>query len=232
MHLTLAGIVVLVGSYGSGKTEVAINLAAASRRSDQKVQVVDLDLVNPYFRSREATAALAAKGIRVVMPDKRYFHADLPILSPEVAGLIRASEGLTLLDAGGSDAGARVLGALAHALETVPIQVLQVVNPMRPETENLERCLEMGGKIEAAAKLTIDGYIGNANLMDATDVELIEKGYGFVRELARRTEKRLVCVTAPAHLMVHLKPGRMDCPVLAIARQLVPPWRQPEPLAR
>ena len=88
------GIVILVGNYGSGKTEVAVNLAAHQRKGGRAVQIADLDLVNPYFRAREARIVLEAMGIDVVLPPDRYMQADLPILSPKVSGMIRNPKGL------------------------------------------------------------------------------------------------------------------------------------------
>ncbi|MGA9179099.1 MAG: cobalamin biosynthesis protein CbiA, partial [Desulfobacterales bacterium] len=85
----VTGIVIIVGNYGSGKTEVSINLAVHQRRAGVDVKIADLDLVNPYFRTREARKPLLKMGIEVVVPEEKYLQADLPILSPAVAGLIR-----------------------------------------------------------------------------------------------------------------------------------------------
>ena len=114
--IDLDGVVVIVGNYGSGKTEVAVNLALHHRRGGKDVQIADLDLINPYFRTREARVPLRKLGIEVVLPPERYLHADLPILSPAVAGMLRQTGRLTLLDVGGNDAGATVLASLSHVL--------------------------------------------------------------------------------------------------------------------
>jgi hypothetical protein len=98
MEITLSGIVIIVGNYGSGKTEISINLAANRKQAGVDVRVADLDLVNPYFRTREAKDALGSLGIDVVLPEDKYLQADLPILSPLVAGMIRGPSELTLLD--------------------------------------------------------------------------------------------------------------------------------------
>ncbi|MEJ2656488.1 MAG: cobalamin biosynthesis protein CbiA, partial [Desulfobacterales bacterium] len=102
----ITGIVVIVGNYGSGKTEVSINLAVNQRRAGAEVKIADLDLVNPYFRTREARKPLSKLGIEVVIPDEKYLQADLPILSPAISGLIRRPSHLTVIDAGGNDVGA------------------------------------------------------------------------------------------------------------------------------
>ena len=171
MEISLNGIVVIVGNFGSGKTEVAINLAVNRKRSGLDVRIADLDLVNPYFRTREARKALEALGITVVLPPQEYMQADLPILSPTIAGMIRQPDGLTLLDAGGDDAGAMVLAALGDAFSGIDVHMLQVVNPLRPQTATIEGCLKIKDEIEAAAKLTIKGLIGNANLIDETGTD-------------------------------------------------------------
>ncbi|MCK5485077.1 MAG: cobalamin biosynthesis protein CbiA, partial [Desulfobacterales bacterium] len=147
MEINLTGIVVVVGSYGSGKTEVSINLAVHRKRAGVDVRIADLDLVNPYFRTREAKGPLSEMGIEVVLPPDQYLHADLPILSPLVAGMIRQPAELTLLDVGGDDAGATILATLEDAFKNRLIRVLQVVNPLRPFTETFEGCLKVRKEI-------------------------------------------------------------------------------------
>ncbi|MDZ7579414.1 MAG: hypothetical protein U5R30_01985 [Deltaproteobacteria bacterium] len=137
MEIQLEGVVAIVGNYGSGKTEIAINLAVDRKRSGVDVRIVDLDLVNLYFRSREARKVLTRIGIEVILPPEEYLHADLPILSPLVAGAIRRPGQLTLIDAGGDPVGARVLSTLADAFKGLSYQMLQVINPLRPETAAL-----------------------------------------------------------------------------------------------
>lgn len=228
MELELSGIVIIVGAYGSGKTEIAINLAVQMKDRQIPVRVADLDLVNPYFRTREARHTLARKGIEVVLPPTRYMHADLPILAPEVSGMLRDPKGLTLLDVGGDDVGATVLAALADALKGRPAQVIQVINPNRPYTDTLAGCLQMRAAIEAKARMQITGIAGNANLIDDTTTADIMTGYGFFQQVAEAAGIPLVFVTAPAALVSTLDSTAICCPVLPIRRQLVPPWKKPE----
>jgi hypothetical protein len=161
-------MVIIVGAYGSGKTEVSINLAVYMNRKGTPVRLADLDLVNPYFRSREARHVLGRLGIDLVLPASQYMQADLPILTPEVSGMLRHPSGLTLLDVGGDDVGATVLAALSDPLADQTPQVLQVINPHRPYTDTVQGCLDMRSAIEEKSKLGITGIVGNANLMDAT----------------------------------------------------------------
>ncbi|RLC33665.1 MAG: cobalamin biosynthesis protein CbiA [Deltaproteobacteria bacterium] len=230
--IDLDGIVIIVGNYGSGKTEVAVNLAVYHRRGGMTVQIADLDLVNPYFRAREARIVLEAMGIDVVLPPDRYMQADLPILSPRVSGMIRNPGGLALLDAGGDDVGVTVLASLAGHLKGRKVRMLQVINPFRPFTETVEGCLKIGREIEASAKMTINGIVGNANLIDETDPETIYSGYDVVRQVSVETGLQLEFVTADINLLPGLDLTRFECPVLPIERQLVPPWKKAAQLQR
>jgi hypothetical protein len=228
----ITGIVVIVGNYGSGKTEVSINLAVHQKRAGAAVKIADLDLVNPYFRTREARKPLSELGIEVVLPDEKYLQADLPILSPAIAGLIRRPSQLTIIDAGGNDVGATVLAALADSLGKKHVQMLQVVNPFRPFTDTIENCLKMRDEIERASKMTVNGIIGNANLIDDTSADDIYNGYDFVKALSEESRLALKFITVPVELLPAMDVSRFSCPVLPIERQLVPPWRKAVELKR
>ncbi|MFO7964558.1 MAG: cobalamin biosynthesis protein CbiA [Desulfobacterales bacterium] len=224
MRLDLNGIFVIVGNYGSGKTEVAVNLAFHERKAGKEVRIADLDLVNPYFRTREAQHALVKEGIDVVLPPKQYLQADLPILSPMVSGMIRNPSQLTIIDAGGDDVGATVLAALADSFKGREFSVVQVVNPFRPFTETIEGCLKIKAEIESASKLRITGIAGNANLMDDTTPEHVYEGYGFARRLAGESGLPLLFVTVARRLLDRIETRRFDCPLLILDRLLVFPW--------
>jgi hypothetical protein len=228
----ITGIVVIVGNYGSGKTEVSINLAVHQKRAGAAVKIADLDLVNPYFRTREARKPLSELGIEVVLPDEKYLQADLPILSPAIAGLIRRPSQLTIIDAGGNDVGATVLAALADSLGKKHVQMLQVVNPFRPFTDTIKNCLKMRDEIERASKMTVNGIIGNANLIDDTSADDIYNGYDFVKALSEESRLALKFITVPVELLPAMDVSRFSCPVLPIERQLVPPWRKAVELKR
>jgi len=228
----IKGIFVIVGNYGSGKTEVSINLAVNQKRAGVDVKIADLDLVNPYFRTREARKALAKLGIEVVVPEEKYLQADLPILSPLISGLIRQPSDLTLIDAGGNNVGATVLAALADSFRNKHIHMLQVVNPFRPFTDTIEGCLKMRDEIEKASKMTINGIIGNANLIDETSIDNIYNGYDFVKTLSGETQLPLMFITVSVELLSDIDTGRFSCPVLPIERQLVPPWKKAAELKR
>lgn len=218
------GIVIICGNYGSGKTETAVNLAAKSRIEGKAVKIADLDLVNPYFRTREARGFLEDLGVEVVLPDKRYMHADLPILAPAVAGMIQDPAELTILDAGGDDVGVTVLAALGDFLSKRDVHMIQVINPFRPFTQTIEGCIQIKEEIEASSKLKITGLVSNANLIDETTPEHIIEGYHFIREVSKTTGLPIEFITASSQMIPQLDMNQFHCPVLTIDRQLVFPW--------
>ena len=205
---------------------MAINIAAVRSRAGDTVHIADLDLVNPYFRTREAIGILNSLGVDVVVPPKEYLHADLPILSPIVSGLIRRPGQLTLLDVGGNGVGARVLSALADALARREVTMLQVINPYRPFTDSFEGCDLVRSEIQEASQLMINGIVGNPNLIDLTTPDDVYKGYEFVREYSEKSGLPLVMTTVPSFLVDQLDANKVDGPLLIIQRQLVPPWRK------
>jgi hypothetical protein len=223
-------IVIIVGNYGSGKTEVSINLAVTERQAGKTVQVADLDLVNPYFRTREARKQLRMLGIDVILPEEQYMTADLPILSPGVAAMIRTKDILAILDVGGDGVGATVLSALAEAFKNRPAKVLQVVNPFRPYTDTLEGCEDIRAEIETTAGMKITGIVSNANMMQDTTIEHIRQGYDFVLRLADQSGLPVEFITVPGALQKVNDMAQFSCPLLTIKRQLVPPWLQAEEL--
>jgi hypothetical protein len=165
-----------------------------------------------------------------VVPNKEYLQADLPILNPAIAGLIRKPAQLTLLDVGGDDAGSTVLSSLADHLRTQQVNLLQVVNPHRPFTHTVVGCLKIKAEIETAARLSITGLIGNANLIDETTVEDIYEGYEFMNGLSKESGLPLEFITVTTELLPKIDTQRFGCPVLVLERQLVPPWKKAAPL--
>jgi len=226
LNIDVKGIVVIAGNYGSGKSEVAINLALHQKKAGLSVSIADLDLVNPYFRTREAIKPLEKAGIKVVMPDQKYFNADLPILSPAVANMIKGTHDLAILDAGGDDVGVTVLAALNESLKEKNVSMIQVVNPFRPFTQNIKGCIKIKQEIERSSKLKMTGIVGNANLIDETTPEIIYQGFDLIQEFSIKSGLKLEFVTAAADILEQLDKNSFNCPILPIHRGLVPPWKK------
>jgi hypothetical protein len=221
-------IVLFVGNYGSGKSEVSVNFSLAMARRGLRVRLADLDLVNPYFRSREAKEALEARGVSVVLPPPAFRHADLPILTPEVKGLLQRPDGLAVLDVGGDDVGATVLSSLAGAFPEGGYELLHVVNHLRPFTDTVAGVVRILREIEGAARLRVTGLVGNSHLMDETTAATIHDGLRLARDVGAELGVPVRFVTAPEEVVPTLDPALLaGTPVLPMVRWLVPPWRRP-----
>jgi len=232
LDINLKGVVVIVGNYGSGKTEVAVNLGIKRKQDGIDVLLADLDLVNPYFRTREARSYLSAMGIEIILPPRKYLHADLPILSPKVGGLIRNPATLSILDAGGDGVGTTVLAALADMFKNRPVEMLQVINPFRPFTADVNGCLVMRDRIEAASRLKVTGLIGNAHLLEDTTAEDVLQGYKLVGEVSAASSLPVAFITAATGLIKDLRAAEVTCPILPIERQMTMPWMKTGTLDR
>gem|GEM_PF-42171 len=224
-----APVTVLVGHFGSGKTEIAVNLAVAFRQRGESVTLADLDLVKPYFRSRLARQELASLGIPVMVPEGERVYADLPILVPQVKGLVATAgngAGRAILDVGGDDLGARVLGAIAGLTDPARTDVLFVVNGRRPFAETLEEVATMLREVEAASRLRVTGLVANTHLMDETTPEIVGEGLDLGRRLAGLTGVPLLFCAALATIagLPAVRAVVGDLPVLPLVRRITPPF--------
>lgn len=178
--------VVLVGNYGSGKTEAALNLAMASAAS-MSTTLVDLDIVNPYFRSGEKADMLRQAGIRVLMPTFALTTVDIPALPAEIQSVFETPSQRVIFDVGGDDTGAAALGRYAPSFARYreDTQTALVVNCMRPLTQTAEDVAELAERIMARARMRLDMLINNTNLADHTTRELLLRGEETVRAAAK-----------------------------------------------
>ncbi len=218
-------LVILVGAYGSGKTEVAVNLALQLAHAGHTVQLADLDLVNPYFRSREARRVMEQAGVRVVIPPGAQAFADLPIVVPEVMGLLRPAAGtVSLLDVGGDDVGARVLSSFRPLLTEGAYELWQVVNGNRPFTATVDGCLTQLRSLEQASRLAVTGLIGNTHLTDETSVETVRHGNALIADVARAAGVAVRAVAALTSIADRLDADELPAPLLRLERHMLPPW--------
>lgn len=210
---------VLVGNYGSGKTELALNLALASAEK-MSTTLVDLDIVNPYFRSGEKAEELRAAGIRVLMPSFAMTTVDVPALPPEIQSVFEMPCDRVVFDVGGDDTGAAALGRYAPSFRRFREDTLValVVNTMRPLTQTAEDIVDLARRIEARGRLSIDAIINNTNLADQTDADMIRRGEAIVREAATALGVIRVANAGMAHLLAGFDHG------LPVTRHMQPEW--------
>lgn len=223
-------IIVIVGGYGSGKSEVSVNLArflvTGQVEPAQTVYIVDLDIVNPYFRSREAAVELEKLGIRTVNPKGAQFYADLPIVVPEIKGAIEQKDGIIVLDVGGDDVGARVLGSLAGAFEPGEYEMLMVLNANRPFTSTVDGSIKVMREIEQSSRLKFTGLISNTHLMDHTTAETIRDGLAQAQSISKKTALPVLFMSATDEVLDMLEGESVGVPVLRLNRSLLKPWER------
>ena len=215
--------IIIIGNYGSGKSEVAVNWALKMKEwGVSPLAIADLDIVNPYFRSREAHEIMESRGINVVAPRGGHFYADLPIVLPEIKGLFQNPEGTAVFDVGGEDAGSRILSSFEGFIPEY--ELLMVLNANRPFTNTLENTRKMMAMLERASGLRITGFIGNTHLMDETDAEIIIRGHEFVLKISEETGVPVRFITARAQYYEEVMAKSSGTPVLSLERTLRPPW--------
>ena len=189
-------VTLILGHYGSGKTTIAVNLAVAYRRERDRVAIADLDIVNPYFRTKDSLALLEEKGIRLIVSEYANSNVDIPAL-PQDMYAVTDDKGLTcILDIGGDDRGALVLGRLRPAiLEEGDYEMLLVINMYRPLTADPVSTVEVMREIEAAANMRFTGIVNKSNLGRETTAETVLASLPYAEEVSRSTSLPIVMTT-------------------------------------
>jgi len=179
-------LIVVIGAYGSGKSEYSINLARKLSKNRKRVTLVDLDVVNPYFRSRDVRDKFAEEGITVIAPEGELQHADLPMLSPRIMGAVQNYDETVILDVGGDPTGCRALARYVDNIKKRGYEMRLVINTKRPFTAEANGITEMLEMLRFASKLEITEFICNTNLMEFTTADIIEEGIIIIDEVAKK----------------------------------------------
>lgn len=217
-------IKIFVGSFGSGKTEISTNYSVHCRKSQDKVAIVDLDIVNPYFRTREAKNALNLEGVKVVAPEGKLTYAELPLISPEIKGLIQDSDYHLILDVGGDDIGTVILGNFKSVIEGSDYEMLLVVNPYRPFTQSAPQIKQMAQEIENSSRLKISGIISNPNLSRQTDENIIKQGHILVKQASQKLNLPIKFICMDEQFFQKIKQEDFVEPIFFIKRFMRLPW--------
>lgn len=184
-------ITVISGHYGSGKSEIAVNLAI-QKKADI---IIDLDIVNPYFRTREAEEVLKTHNIEVVSsPLEKGKHADLPYLSARMYAPFYNESLKAIYDLGGDGVGAKVFRQFED-FDTTAIDHFVVINIFRELTSSKPKIVAMINQIEANSGIKVTGLINNTNLLRETTFEDVLKGQEIIREVSRELKLKIVYTT-------------------------------------
>lgn len=179
-------ITMLVGNYGSGKTELSLNGALYCAARGDTVTLVDLDIVNPYFRSAEHEALLHEKGIRTLHPTFALTTVDIPALPADILSIFHRKQDRVVIDVGGDDTGAVALGGYKPYLEKDDTQMLFVINTCRPLSGDADSLMDLMDRIENRARHRVDALVNNTNLSYQTDLETLLAGQKIVEEVSQR----------------------------------------------
>ena len=217
-------LLIVTGHFGTGKTECSVNLALALARAGEKVMMADLDIVNPYFRSRERREALEAAGVRLITSSQDSENADMPSLPAEILTVLEDRSYRGLLDIGGDPDGARVLARYQPKITAEDYQLLFVSNANRPEVRKAEDAISYLRCIEEVTGLTCGGIVNNTHLCGETTAEEILRGAELARDISERTGIPVLCHTAEERLIPELT--ALAEPIFPITIQMKKPWER------
>lgn len=207
MLITHKRIIAVVGHYGSGKTEFSVSLVHSLAMSGMKnLAICDLDIANPYFRSRERKQQLNDLGIAVY--GSHYgteITAELPAIDAAIKAPLEDKETTVVVDVGGDDSGARIMHQFMKYFQSDDCELICIVNKNRPETATVEGAENHIRRIEAETGLTITGIVSNAHFIRYTTARDVMDGWEFTAKLCEKLGKPLLAVTAPEHLTEEVK---------------------------
>jgi len=175
---------IFVGHFGSGKTEVAANFALELKRYTEKVNIIDMDIVNPFFRAVDLKSYLNSQGISVIASQYAGTNLEMPSIPQNIPLILNDPNSKTILDIGGDDLGARILGSYREYILDQEYRMFGVVNVRRPRTDTVQKIKSMIEQIEKTSKIKINALINNTNLANETTVEDIVQGYKVLQKVS------------------------------------------------
>ncbi|RBP44941.1 ATP-binding protein [Garciella nitratireducens] len=214
---------IITGHYGSGKTEFAINYAIKKAQIQNNIALGDLDIINPYFRSREKKSLLKQKGIKVVSSTMESSSADIPALSPEIYTILQDQNLETILDIGGDQAGARVLARYREYFNKGQYDMWMVINANRPNTQNIENIMKYIEEIQEVSGIFITGLINNTHMLRETTKEDIIRGNQLLKEVSELTGLPIVYTSVIKEIIDTLPEG-IEGDIFPLTLIMRPEW--------
>ena len=203
-------VTLFAGHYGSGKTNIAVNYALKLAGEGKDVVIADLDIVNPYFRTKDSAAVLEKAGVKLISPQFANTNVDLPALPAEAYRLVQDKSIYGIMDIGGDDRGAYALGRYVPTLkEENNYRMVFVANAYRPLTRTPEEALEVMREIEEACGLRFTDIINNSNLASETTPETVLSSFEYMKKLSELSGLPIFATTAETAVAVELE-GKID----------------------
>ena len=198
-------VTLFAGHYGSGKTNIAVDTALALKQSRAQVAIADLDIVNPYFRTKDAEKWLEDAGVRLIVSPYANSNVDVPALPAETYAILDNPDLTAVVDVGGDDRGALALGRYAESIVNEnDYEMLLVINKYRPLTRTGADAVEVMREIEDAGKIKFTGIVNNSNLGDETTVEDVLSSVAYAADISEKTGLPIVMTTVKAELLPEL----------------------------
>lgn len=199
-------ITIVSGHYGSGKTNIAVNLALSLKKEHCNVTIADIDIVNPYFRTKDSELLLKENGIRLICSEYANTNIDIPALPHDIYSVTDDKSQFCVLDVGGDERGALALGRIAPAiLEENDFEMIYVVNMYRPLTADADSAIEVMREIEQACKIKFTGFVNNSNLGVETNPDDILASVSYAEDISKKAGIPIKFTTVEQSLLEPLK---------------------------
>lgn len=216
-------ISIFTGHFGSGKSEVAVNYAIKLAESNKRVAIVDLDIVNPFFRTADVKSHLEDKGITVITPVFANTNVDVPALPPDINRVFEEKEFRVVFDVGGEDLGARVLSRYKEEILADEYEMYCVVNTKRPMTDTAIKIEEMIKSIEFSSNLKVSMLINNTNLLSDSTIELLHNGGKMIEEVSKKLNIP-IGITSSLRNILEGKEMQFNTETLLLDKLIKLPW--------
>lgn len=214
-------VLLLCGHYGSGKTNIAVNLAMRLAQKHPRVTIADLDIVNPYFRTKDSENDFREAGIRLICSAYANSNVDIPALPPDLYAITDDRDMRVIIDVGGDDRGALALGRITPALvEENNYEMMMVINCYRPLTRDADSTIEVMREIETACGIRFTGLVNNSNLGAETVAEDVIKSVPYAKEVAEKSGLPLLMTAVEERLQKELEGKIPDLLPLTLQKKL------------
>ncbi len=210
-------ITIFAGHYGSGKTNISVNYALWLKEKNENVVIADLDIVNPYFRSKDSEKHLAERGIHLISSEYANSNVDVPAMPAEAYSIIDNKQTVAVIDVGGDDRGALAMGRYTPSiLEENDYEMLFVINKFRPLTPDCASTLAVMKEIETACKMKFTAIVNNSNLGDETEAEDVISSTEYANEISKASGLPIKMTTVKEDLYDTLKEKVVNCTAIRL----------------